>query len=133
MKLQAATAALALSMGVFALGCGGDKEEAAKEPAKVETSAPTGDRMAIAKGTVKFKKICAACHGVDAKGMPNLGRDLTISEFVKSNNDDELLAFIIEGREPEGEFAAMPPRGGDATLTDADLKNVIAFIRSIEQ
>ncbi len=89
--------------------------------------------MAIAKGNVKFMGTCKACHGADAKGLPNLGRDLTISEFVKSKTDEELLAFIIEGREPEGEFAEMPPRGGNAALSDDDLRNIIAFVRSIDQ
>ncbi len=130
MNMRTIGACFILAMGTLSVGCGGEKESSS-EPAAVETSEASNKAMARAKGAVKFKATCAACHGEDAKGLPNLGRDLTISEFVKSKTDEELLAFVIEGRIPMGGNAAMPPRGGHTDLTDDQIRDIIVYLRSI--
>ena len=88
---------------------------------------------AARRGAPKFKLICAKCHGPDGKGMPALGKDLTISEFVKSRTDEELLAFVLIGRKPMGGSAEMPPRGGEPTLSDGQIRDIIAYVRTIEE
>lgn len=134
MKIQIIGAAALVSAGVLLVGCGGDKEESSAPAAsKVESSAPAGDRMAIAKGTVKFGKTCATCHGADAKGMPNLGKDLTVSEFFRDSTDQELLEFVKTGRPATETAAEMPPKGGFPDLTDEDILNVIKYVRTLEQ
>lgn len=101
-----------------------------------EPAAPTsaGD---VAAGKVKFDGTCISCHGPDAKGLPNLGKDLTISEFVKSKTDDEMVAFLQVGRSSTDPLNTvgidMPPRGGNPALTDADLLNIVAYVRSLQQ
>ena len=69
--------------------------------------------------------------------MPNLGKDLTTSEFVRDNDDDELLAYVLEGRaidDPRNTTGiAMPPKGGFDFLTDDDILKIIAFTRSIQE
>lgn len=96
------------------------------------TPAPFGD---VAKGQVVFAGTCATCHGPDAKGLPNLGKDMTISEFIAGQSNDQLLAFVKTGRstsDPANTTGVdMPPKGGNPALTDEQLKDVIAFIRSI--
>jgi disulfide bond formation protein DsbB len=66
-----------------------------------------------------------------------LGKDLTVSTFVASQTDDQLLAFVKKGRpatDPANTTKVdMPPKGGNPALTDQDLANVIAFVRSIHQ
>lgn len=118
-------------LALFLVACGGDGNggsgEAADEPA-----APTGDAVA---GEGKFQATCSACHGPDAKGLPNLGKDLTSSEFFRDSADAELLAFVKTGR-PIGDPANttgvdMPPKGGNPALTDQDLADIIAFIRTL--
>jgi disulfide bond formation protein DsbB len=90
-----------------------------------------------AAGATKFAGTCASCHGPDAKGLPGLGKDLTTSEFVKSQSDAELVAFIKVGRpisDPANTTGVdMPPKGGNPALSDQDLADIVAHIRSISQ
>jgi disulfide bond formation protein DsbB len=69
--------------------------------------------------------------------VPGLGSDLTTSEFVANQSDSELVAFIKEGRAPDHPEnvtgVAMPPKGGNPSLTDEDLSHIVAYIRSIHQ
>jgi disulfide bond formation protein DsbB len=89
----------------------------------------------IANGRILFAKTCAACHGGDAKGMPNLGKDLTTSVFVAQSDEDTLFEFILRGRNP-GEpgnttGVAMPPKGGNPALSDDDILDIVAYLHSI--
>lgn len=92
-----------------------------------ESSVKTGQRL--------FSTICAACHGADAKGMPGLGKPLVNSAFVNQLNDDQLVAFITQGRpttDPANTTGvAMPAKGGNPSLTDADLNAIVDYIRSL--
>ena len=119
------------------IGCGGggDTSSSSNEAAVAEVEeVHTGDATA---GEAKFQQACLACHGADAKGMPNLGKDLTTSKFVETRTDTELLEFIKVGR-PAGDplntqGIDMPPKGGNPALTDDDLMNIIAYIRTLEE
>lgn len=108
--------------------CGGGESE---EPAVQE---PSGDAAA---GEGLFQATCSACHGPDAKGLPNLGKDLTTSVFLRSQTDDENLAFVKEGRpmdHPDNtQGIDMPPKGGNPALSDEDILDIIAYLRSIEE
>jgi mono/diheme cytochrome c family protein len=130
MTIRTTSIFLALALSTFGLGCGGDTE--ATTPAESD-AAPAVDRMAVARGNVKFTKTCATCHGPDAKGMPNLGKDLTVSAFFKEKTNEELVAFVNEGRIPMDGNAAMPPKGGFTELTDEEILNIIKYLRTIEQ
>lgn len=120
---------LILGVSVLLAACGGSSEIEAEEPAY--------SAEMIAEGETLFGQTCFACHGADGKGVPNLGKDLTTSEFVKSSTDAELLAFVIEGRTADDPLnttgATMPPKGGSDLLTDDDINSIIAFVRSIEE
>jgi len=87
------------------------------------------------KGRELFLGTCASCHGQDAKGLPGLGKDLTASVFVKQQTDAQLLEFIKRGRpatDPANTTGVdMPPKGGNPALTDQDLADIVAFIRTL--
>jgi mono/diheme cytochrome c family protein len=123
-----ATAAL-VAVVLTASGCGGEEKDAATPKADAP-AAPAVSQTQIVNGRNTFLRTCAACHGADAKGMPNNGKDLTASEFVKSQTDEELLQYVIEGREVPG-GVPMPPRGGfpEDQLTNDQIKDVIAYLR----
>ncbi|NWF69717.1 MAG: c-type cytochrome [Chloroflexi bacterium] len=92
------------------------------------------DPALVAHGQELFV-LCTACHGVDARGIPGLGKDLVASEFVIALSDEELLAFIQTGR-PVWDAANttgidMPPRGGNPAMTDDDIVAIIAYIRTL--
>jgi disulfide bond formation protein DsbB len=135
--------ALVLVFGLVLAACGGGQQAAPQptqppaqpEQPKAQPEQPkAGDP---AKGKELYAGSCAACHGPDAKGLPNLGKDLTASEFVKSLSDSELLEFIKKGRpasDPENTTGVdMPPKGGNPALTDEQLMDIIAYIRTLEE
>ena len=92
------------------------------------------DPATLARGDQLFRESCAACHGIDARGVANLGNQLAGSDFVNGKTDAELLAVIRKGRDltdPENTTGlVMPPSGGRPDLSDQDLLAIIAFIRS---
>ncbi len=89
------------------------------------------------KGQQVFAGTCASCHGPDAKGLPSLGKDLTTSTFVKDQTDQQLIAFVKTGRpasDPANTTGVdMPPKGGNPALTDADIANVVAYLRTLNK
>jgi disulfide bond formation protein DsbB len=115
-----------------ALASTGEPGPGPRAPAALAPAAAGSFTPSAIRGEARFKSTCAACHGADAKGLPNLGKDLTTSKFVAGKTSDQLVAFIKKGRmpgDPEGSGGTMPPKGGDPTLSDNDLKDVAAFIR----
>ena len=111
---------------ILLVACGGSAAPAA-------TPTTRGDAVA---GKAKFDGTCISCHGPDAKGIQGLGKDLTISEFVKSQSDAELVSFIQKGRpasDPANTVGVdMPPKGGNPALSDLDILNIVAYMRSLQ-
>jgi mono/diheme cytochrome c family protein len=99
------------------------------------TSIPTPFRGDVEAGELKFLITCVACHGADAKGLPHLGKNLTTSAFVRGLTDGKLVAFIKRGRPPKDPLnttgVEMPPKGNNPKLTDADLYDIVAYIRTL--
>ena len=93
------------------------------------------DKATLRAGKQTFDSICSACHGPDARGLPDLGVDLIASEFVGSSTNDELIDFVKIGRpvfDPANTSGVeMPPRAGDPTLTDEEILNTIIYLRSL--
>lgn len=128
-----------LTVGLVACGGGntasatnGAQEVAAEPTTPPPTAAPQGDS---AVGEQVFTQSCSSCHGVGATGVPGVGKDLTTGDFIPSMSDDEFLTFVKTGR-PSGDPANttgidMPPKGGNPALSDKDILNIIAYIRSI--
>ena len=89
----------------------------------------------LALGHKIMMETCASCHGKDLHGLPNNGVNLLASEFVGKNSDAELLAFLKVGRQPFDPASRtkvqMPPRGGNPTLTDEKLRDVVAYLRTV--
>ncbi len=88
------------------------------------------------QGLAEFRQTCAVCHGQSGEGMPRLGKELTNNEFVRGQSDEQLLAFLIEGRpasHPDNDRGVdMPPRGGNPAVTDAELMAIVSYMRSIQ-
>jgi disulfide bond formation protein DsbB len=110
------------------------------------TAAPTPEQAAAAqpvsagdaaKGKELFASTCAACHGPGGEGVKGLGKDLQTSAFAAGLSDEELLAFIKQGRDMSDPLnttgIAMPPKGGNPALQDGQIVDIVAFIRSIHQ
>lgn len=100
--------------------------------------APRGDASGSAgvdQGRTLFQGTCATCHGPNGEGMPRLGKDLRAGAFVRQRSDEELVAFLKQGRpatHPENLTRVdMPPRGGNPTLTDEDLAAIVVYLRTL--
>jgi disulfide bond formation protein DsbB len=114
-----------MAAGVLLAACG------SSGPAPTPT--PFGDPVA---GRQAFLATCVACHGQDAKGVTGLGKDLTTSEFLRTQTNEQMLAFLIAGRPASDPLNTtgvdMPPRGGNPVFTDADLQNIVAYLRTLQ-
>jgi disulfide bond formation protein DsbB len=131
---------LILSILVLALAaCGGGGATAdggGEEVAQVPEAEPTsvGDPEA---GKAQFDMVCIACHGSGGVGVEGLGKPFTTSEFLLTVSDEELLTFIKTGRpisDPANTTGVdMPPKGGNPALTDEQLMDIIAYIRTLHE
>lgn len=127
-----------IAMALLLVGlaaCGGDDNSgAAASSTDGETAVvSTGDPEA---GKAQYDKICIACHGPTGEGIEGLGKPFTTSDFLRQRNDEEMLAFIKTGR-PSGDplnttGVDMPPKGGNPALTDEQILNIVAYIRSLQ-
>lgn len=93
-------------------------------PASVARAAGTADGQRIYEGT------CIACHGPGGKGTIPGAPDLTAADGPLSKPDGVLLANVENGFQSPGSPLAMPPKGGNQSLTDADLEAVLRYMHS---
>jgi len=101
--------------------------------------APEGD-VGIAVGNVEdgasFYTTCAGCHGAEGEGVDGLGVALAQNEFIQARSDEEVVAYIKAGRAadaPDNKSGlAMPPWGGNPSLTEPQLYDIVAFLRTLE-
>lgn len=99
----------------------------------------------IAAGKAKYDMFCVTCHGPNGKGDGPVGqslnpkpRDFTNGQWKidtdgdgTAGTDTDLRAVIENGAGQYGGSPMMAPWGG--TMSDDDVKNVIAFIRSLKE
>ena len=127
----------------FAYQCGENKNKynsALESTTETKNSGNTQAELyksSQAEGKMYYDQTCAACHGMNAKGLPKLGKDLTASKFVHENSDKELLKFIEKGRAINDPLnttgVAMPPKGGNPALTDKQIMNIISYLRQLHK
>lgn len=67
------------------------------------------------------ESVCAACHVTGALNAPKAGDNAAWAARIKEGFD-HLTQAAIKG------IGQMPPRGGDSTLTDAEVARAVAFI-----
>lgn len=88
-----------------------------------------GAAQAASHGKAVYERTCVACHGADGKGtlpgVPPLGGKA--GPLAKS--DAVLMKSILEGFQSRGSPLAMPPKGGDPTLTEEDAAAVLQYMR----
>ena len=124
--------AITIGLALILAACGGGESAEPEQPP--EESVPAGDAAA---GEPVFQATCSACHGQDAKGLPNLGKDMTASVFIAETSDADMLAFVKVGRPvthaDNTTGVDMPPKGGNPALSDEEILDVIAYIRTLQQ
>jgi len=87
-------------------------------------------------GIALWMATCRSCHGVKGEGVAGQGIDQRGSAFIASKSDAELAQFIAAGRPPNDPSnktgLQMPPRGGNPLLSDADLRHIVAYVRTFD-
>jgi len=78
---------------------------------------------------------CAACHGIEAQGLPAAGDGLTVGLSYAQPKWESIDSLIDRGI-PEALTRSpiqMPPRGGRSNLTPEQVRLVAAYIWAISQ
>jgi cytochrome c5 len=73
------------------------------------------------RGEDIVKATCAACHQAGVANAPKLGDRASWAPFIKTGLNS-MVATAIKGK------GAMPPRGGDASLTDVEITRAVVFM-----
>lgn len=93
---------------------------AATETAPVASAAVTGD---LVKGEQIYTSTCLACHGAGVLGAPKFGDKAVWGPRI-AQGMDTLHTNSING------IRMMPPKGGNATLKDEDVKAAVDYMVS---
>ncbi|MFN4119943.1 c-type cytochrome [Acidovorax sp.] len=88
-------------------------------PAAATAAAPVA--AAAANGEALYKQACQVCHAAGVAGAPKLGDKAAWSARLPAGLD-ALHASVIKGK------GAMPPRGGAAQASDADLRAAVEYM-----
>ncbi len=87
-------------------------------------------------GETVYRQVCASCHGMDGAGVAGSGRALQNNAWIQSHTDTEAVELILDGRpadHPENELGVdMPPRGGDPSLSHAEARAIVAYLRTLQ-
>jgi mono/diheme cytochrome c family protein len=81
-------------------------------------------------GKASYNKKCATCHGKDGMAKPAMAKMFKVemrhlgSEEVQGLGDDAMTKIIVEG---QGKMKAV--KG----LSEADVANVVAYVRTLKQ
>jgi cytochrome c oxidase cbb3-type subunit 3 len=100
----------------------GQSDAALTDLTSLSTDWPVGDAKS---GETIYGDACKSCHG--AEGQGGVGRKLKPNVFVHDNTNADLFQFLLAGR------AGTAMRGWDGKLTESQLADVIAFLRTWQQ
>jgi len=86
-----------------------------------DASVETGEKV--------FSQTCIACHGANGKGTIPGVKNMNTADGPLSKSDEELITSITDGFQSPGSPLAMPAKGGNPGLTEADIQAVLAYLR----
>ncbi len=117
-----------VATAVLISGCGKEepaapqsKPAAIEEAAKSTTEAPAAAGGDLAQGEQVYEKACKLCHDMGVAGAPKLG-DKAAWEPRLAKGMETLNGSAING------LNAMPAKGGNAGLSDEEVKNSVAYM-----
>jgi cytochrome c5 len=96
-------------------------EPAAPAPEKAAAAAPAA---AKADGKKIYDTTCVACHAAGVAGAPKAGDKAAWAPRLKTGMN-ALYANALKGK------GAMPPKGGNAALSEADLKAAVDYLAGL--
>ncbi len=104
-----------------------EKKEAAPPPvtapSTAKSDAPVDPKLAA--GKTAYDTNCAACHDAGMMGAPKPGDKAAWSPRI-AQGIEVMTKKSIEGF--QGKAGAMPAKGGNASLTDDEVANAVAYM-----
>lgn len=140
MKKLLLVLAVAVAFATILAACGGGDDEGDSSSDTTEAPSDDDEDEAEASGDADageevFTATCAACHGADAEGIEGVGKPLADSEYVADTSSADLVIVVTDGRSVDDPLNTtgiiMPPKGGNPALTDEDIHDVVAYIKSL--
>lgn len=108
-----------------ASGAGGSSSASASGDNATASAGASGD-----KGQSVFSQTCVACHGTGVGGAPKVGDKADWQPRI-AQGKDTLYTHAINGF--QGQKGVMPPKGGNATIADGDVKAAVDYMVSKAQ
>jgi cytochrome c5 len=131
---------LALAVAFALAGCnknsGGSGTASAPAPAAAEAPssaarpAASTATAAAGDGQAVFSRTCVACHGTGVAGAPKLGDKADWGPRI-AQGKDALYTHALQGF--TGTKGVMPPKGGNAPLSDPEVKAAVDYMASQAQ
>ena len=110
---------------MFNMGAAEAKAPQAAAPAAPATTAAAASAKADAgQGKTVYEANCVACHAAGIAGAPKAGDKTAWAPRLKTGKD-ALYATALKGK------GAMPPKGGNASLADADVKAAVDYLAGL--
>lgn len=132
MKTQRRFIIIAAVLALALAACGGSTGGGSDDTTTTSTQGIHGD---VVNGAAVYASTCQTCHGPNQEGVEGLGKPLAPSAFVDANSEDELVAFVLVGRPASHpantQGVDMPPKGGNPSLDDQDIHDVVAYLKSL--
>lgn len=98
---------------------------AAPAPQAAPATAPAATAQSdLANGKAVYEKACMVCHAAGVAGAPKTGDKGAWAPRLASG-PDPLYLSALKGK------GAMPPKGGNVTLPDADVKAAVDYMVSL--
>lgn len=120
---QAAAPAAAATPAAAALAETAAPAAQAAAPAAAAPVAQAAAPAAAVDGEKVYKGICFSCHDVGVAGSPKLGDKAAWAARIAAGNDS-MYGIAINGKN------AMPAKGGNPALSDAEIKAAVDFMVS---
>ena len=104
----------------YMMNSGAEQPVTAAAPA-AGAAAPAAAAATKADGKKVFETTCVVCHGTGVAGAPKFGDKAAWAPRIKTGIDT-LYKVALTGK------GAMPPRGGNKDLPDADVKAAVDYM-----
>ena len=114
------------AVALFLLGaCGAEKQQDKEELTESREEALAEQKLATGKRV--YEASCAGCHDAAVAGAPKPGDTVAWKERT-AQGLDVVVKKSIEGF--EGKTGSMPPKGGNASLTNDEVSSAVSFMLS---
>ena len=115
-----------LTITLFVLGAC-SPEKSAKTEEATESKEETLAEIKLGAGKMVYEANCAGCHDAGVAGAPKPGDKPAWSKRM-AEGLDAMTKKSINGF--EGVSGVMPPKGGNAMLTDEEVTNAVNYMAS---